>query len=478
MRRLLVPTLCLFTACGPLEEAEPHAPTVASRTDAILGGRLNFRDPEVFVMFMDYPTGGAICTATLIGRRTLLTAAHCVAPENGVPPEIYVTNHPSFDFAPNSIWINATKSHAHPFYREDVIGKYDVAAVELEIEPPVPLKQVNRESIDNFMYQEMRVVGYGLTNTETDDSGLKRSGITKISEVRTDQFDFGRSGAKRSGTCSGDSGGPSLYTFGDGVERIIGVHSFHSGSCGNNTDARIDRFLTKMDEWLNEFEGGACSADKRCQTQGCTTPDPDCACLEDGQCNAACGAGTSDPDCPASCAQDGVCSKATCASPDPDCQSPGNFCGYAGHCNSRLCITSEQHERPYCSVPCSGTTACPNGLACVAGQCQHPVLPAANEGDPCTMGATYCGGPELRCTTWAKDSTPRCMRGCYLGEGCLGGYSCTTSSDDPDLGVCVKDITLPVLRDPPLPAFGCTSAGWSAVFPLGALAFFLRRRRR
>jgi V8-like Glu-specific endopeptidase len=299
----------------------------------------------------------------------LLTAAHCVAPEGGQEPLVYATNHPSFDHAPNDRWFDAKKLRVHPFYRSEGIGKYDIAAVELKREPPVPVKAWNTEAIESLQYAPIRVVGYGLTNTETNDSGLKRSGMTRIEAIRADLIDFGRSGINRSGTCSGDSGGPSLFTFPDGVERVTGVHSFHSGACGNNTDARVDRFQAKVREWLAEFEGGTCTAGLRCQTEGCAGLDPDCACVEDGQCTTACGfRGTSDPDCPASCVADGVCSRAACTVADPDCQAPGDFCGHAGHCGSRMCITSPQHERPYCSLPC--TTHCPNGLECVAGRCR------------------------------------------------------------------------------------------------------------
>jgi V8-like Glu-specific endopeptidase len=478
MRCLVLALAVLLAACGPVEvDAPAPARTVASRTDGILGGHLNFGDPEVFALYMEFPGSGALCTSTLIGRHTLLTAAHCVMPEGGVAPKIFATNHTSFDFAPDGAWFKATNSHPHPFYREDVLGKFDVAVVQLKREPPVALKPWNTESIDSLLYVPMRVVGYGLTNTEADDSGLKRTGMTRLDAVRGDQIDFGSEGVNRSGTCSGDSGGPSLYTFPDGVERVIGVHSFHSGACGNNTDARVDRFQAQLNAWLDEFEHGTCDADLRCQPNGCATPDPDCACLEDGQCNAACGGTTSDPDCAASCAEDGVCSKASCATADPDCEAVGDFCGHAGQCNSRLCISSPQHARTYCSQACSGSAPCPTGLDCVSGQCQLPVLPTANLGEACTPGATYCGGPEFRCATWAKDSTPRCMRGCYLGEGCVGGQSCAPADDDPNLGVCVQNVVLPILRDPDLQAVGCTSAPGSLSISLLAMALFLRRRR-
>src|SRR4051795_7345216 len=73
--RHLVP-IFLLAACG---ELEPAPGQLASRDDAIIGGTTDAQDPEVFELYIQGNNNmGASCTATLIDRRSLLTAAHCV----------------------------------------------------------------------------------------------------------------------------------------------------------------------------------------------------------------------------------------------------------------------------------------------------------------------------------------------------------------------------------------------------------------
>ena len=87
MRRLLL--VVLLASCGVPVESEPEG-QVASRRDGIIAGYTNFNEPQVFFVEMTYPPNDVYsCSATLIGRKTLLCAAHCIAPdEKGNRPSV------------------------------------------------------------------------------------------------------------------------------------------------------------------------------------------------------------------------------------------------------------------------------------------------------------------------------------------------------------------------------------------------------
>jgi hypothetical protein len=67
----------LLSACGG---AEPDA--LSRRADQIVAGSLYEGDPQVGLLLTQASpgTGVSICTATLVGKKTAATAAHCVEP--------------------------------------------------------------------------------------------------------------------------------------------------------------------------------------------------------------------------------------------------------------------------------------------------------------------------------------------------------------------------------------------------------------
>ncbi|MHB8873970.1 MAG: hypothetical protein ACYC8T_09825, partial [Myxococcaceae bacterium] len=118
---------------------------------------------------------------------------------------------------------------------------------------------------------------------------------------------------------AGDSGGHSFHTFGDGIERLVGLHSYQlSAACGDGADVRIDRFLGFIDGWLAQKEPALCTVDKRCKA-GCTPVDIDCLvnaalgdpctegvhlCAAGSVCSGPAGAATT---CRPACGTGGVC---------------------------------------------------------------------------------------------------------------------------------------------------------------------------
>ncbi len=468
-----------FASCGPGVDTRSKADRarVAVRRDGIVGGRTSYNDPNVFALLIQYPDGDFICSSTLISHRTLLTAAHCVVPENGNPPLVSATMAVNMDAA-DAGYFDAQSVRPNPSFNEDKLTD-DFAIVVLADEPPVPPKAWNRSPLSQDLAgKNVRVVGYGITDTLANDSGLKRMGTTVLNAINPLRIEFGQvAGLGSTGTCSGDSGGPTFFTFADGVERVIGIHSFHSGNCGQNTDTRVDAYAPTINAWMTELETPSCDADHRCNSSAsCTTPDPDCACVDDGTCNAGCGPQSPDPDCTASCVADGVCSHAACATADPDCRAFGDSCGYEAHCQSRLCSTSEQHVWPYCSQACSESTPCPTGFDCVTGQCQYHVLPVAKVGEACTPGVTSCGGPENTCGGYRLETEPRCRQRCSETADCAANFSCTRS--DQGYGMCVPEVLAPHLAVEKLKAAGCTSAFGSEFALSSLILLFIRRRAR
>jgi V8-like Glu-specific endopeptidase len=476
--RPVVVLLVVVAGCGALENQAPTE--VASRRDGIIGGRASFRDPEVFGLDISLPSGRYLCSGTLVAPRTILTAAHCVQPELGangaVEPTIRVSNASNLYGTPSSQFIAVTSIFYPPEFNLDRFKDgYDIALLGLAKAPFAPTKKWNTDSIDFLLHsgRTLRLVGYGEKRDDTGGSGFKRvvDGVP-MADIRPFQFDFGSAGKS---TCHGDSGGPAFITFGDGVERTIGVTSGHTGGCGANFDTRVDFYQSTVRSWMAVTEAVSCGADGRCDSS-CVPADPDCACQTDGVCTPGCAGAAGDADCQSTCGRDGICSAFACAAPDPDCQVLGGPCGRAEQCGGRVCLTSPQHDDvTYCSRQCSASAACPSGFDCVAGVCHFAMQPVAAQFEPCTVGVTFCGGPEYRCAAVASDSTPRCRHACFESDDCDPGSTCTTKLSALTEGVCVANITLPVLAAQG-PAAGCEVAGGPAAWGLAVL-LLLRRLR-
>src|SRR5918996_3404101 len=80
-----VAAVTTLVACGTdrngADATQLPARASSSRASAIVGGTTDLADPEVFMLELQFSNGlRSGCSATLIGERTLVTAAHCVDP--------------------------------------------------------------------------------------------------------------------------------------------------------------------------------------------------------------------------------------------------------------------------------------------------------------------------------------------------------------------------------------------------------------
>jgi hypothetical protein len=237
----------LHLGCGPAGEE------VGELRIPITDGQTYSGHPAVGYL----KVGSSLCTATLVGARTVLTAAHCII--SGATHTVFLAG----------VGYPAQSLYPHPAWNEQTLAN-DIAVVRLQSAPTVTPAAVARKAVNVGL--KLTLVGYGTSAETLKDALVKRIAVNSVKEVWPTRFSIVGTGSGIGNTCHGDSGGPA-FALQDGREVQVGVTSAGVVPCGTlGYDTRVDAYLS----WLEQSADGdlASSSDfEKPQVQITEPPD-------------------------------------------------------------------------------------------------------------------------------------------------------------------------------------------------------------
>ncbi len=267
-------SVMLFNSCAKksddiVTKIQTHENCIPESTllaKGIVGGKRVLQtdadSAAVAMIYSQFEKDSAICTATLIGPKVLLTAAHCIKASANKTLVIFhsaISCESGFDITKNSKRVS--KMIVNTGYipsSKTKEGSNDIALVFLEESAPenYPIYKI----ADPMEVKESKLYFYGYGVTGSNDGG---SGILRKTSFSNENFHVDKDNNKirvkqnnGTGICYGDSGGPALVNI-NGEAQILGVNSFVQGpdddSCsGTATLTLAHSYKVWIQKSLNE----------------------------------------------------------------------------------------------------------------------------------------------------------------------------------------------------------------------------------
>ena len=260
MRRLFL--LLFILSRGALSVESP----------TLIGGRI--ADAGDFPEVIYISSGSSRCSATIIGKRTILTASHCVRNNGSIHPVEFVVNQQVF---------SAVCEH-HPDYEN--LYSYDFALCKTNQNMDVKPASIGKHSPE--IGQEVTLSGYGCIHPRRPDGSQRRGGndgrlrwgLAKVTRLPGNGIAGGQYFYTNDDTalCFGDSGGPAMLSISNPKKDnhiVIGVNSR-----GNIIDRSLlsSTFLNGFQNWAyeyaNENDVEICGINSDCKLK--PEPKPEC----------------------------------------------------------------------------------------------------------------------------------------------------------------------------------------------------------
>lgn len=199
-------------------EAAPKKRPV--RAEEIVGG-VSVSDGDaieksVVALYQQGEMGGALCSATLIGKGLALTAAHCVT--DGTRGMVLIFGANIRADAENSRKVTAAEVPSlwkEPHHGDHDFG--DIAVVSFEGSIPKGFRpaRLAPKSLTLDKGETVTLAGYGITNARSKaGAGVLRKAQVKVVEPEFGETEMIFDQRDGTGACHGDSGGPAFVTLG------------------------------------------------------------------------------------------------------------------------------------------------------------------------------------------------------------------------------------------------------------------------